>query len=124
MIAGVFTGHEARVPLVVSGPTGEELGVAAIIDTGFSGFLILPASAVEALELPWLGRGQALVGDGSRQVFDLYAATVLWDDVPRRIQVASTETEPLLGIAMILGHELRIQVVHDGAVAIEPLEVM
>ncbi len=124
MIAGVFSDHVARVPLLVLGPDGKEQGVAAILDTGFSGFLTLPASVVEALELPWLGRGQALVGDGSHQAFDLYAASILWDDVPRAIQVASAETEPLRGIDMIYGHELRIQVVEDGAVAIEALDYM
>ena len=43
MIAGVFSDHEARVPLVVLGPNGKEQGIAAILDTGFSGFLTLPA---------------------------------------------------------------------------------
>ena len=124
MISGVFSDREARLPLVVQGPNGEEQGVAAILDTGFSGFLTLPASVIEALGLPWLGRGQALVGDGSHQAFDLYAATVLWDDSPRTVQVASTETEPLLGIDMIYGHEVRIQIVEDGAVAIEKLDYM
>ena len=124
MIAGVFSDREARVPLVVVGPSGQEQGVAAIVDTGFSGYLTLPVSVIEALELPWLGRGRALVGDGSRQAFDLYAATVVWDDEPLPVQVASTETEPLLGIGMMYGHELRIQVVEDGAVSIEALEYM
>ena len=109
---------------MVLGPNGEEQGIAAILDTGFSGFLTLPTSVIEALELPWLGRGQALVGDGSHQAFDLYAATVVWDGVPRPIQVASTETEPLLGVDMLYDHELRIQVVEDGVVAIEALDYM
>lgn len=124
MISGVFSDREARVPLTVRGPNGVEQGVAAIVDTGFSGFLTLPTSVIEALELPWLGRGQALVGDGSLHTFDLYRATIVWNDVLRLVQVASTETEPLLGIGMLYGHELRIQVVEDGAVAIEALEYM
>ena len=124
MIAGVFSDREARVPLVVVGPNGDEQGVAAIVDTGFSGFLTLPASVIEALELPWLGRGQALVGDGSHQAFDLHAAVIIWDGEPLPVQVAATQTEPLLGISLIYGHELRIQVVEDGAVSIEALEYM
>ncbi|HEX9737378.1 MAG TPA: clan AA aspartic protease [Thermoanaerobaculia bacterium] len=124
MITGVFSDYEARVSLLVLGPNGEEQGVAAVIDTGFSGFLSLPAAVVEALGLPWLGRGQALVGDGSHQAFDLYRATVVWGDEPRPVQVASTETEPLLGVSMLYGHDLRIQFIEDGAVAIEELEYM
>ncbi len=124
MIAGIFSGYEPKVPLMVLGPNGEEQGIAAIVDTGFSGFLTLPVSVVEALELPWLGEGRALVGDGSRQAFDLYEATVVWDNEPLSVQVASSETEPLLGISLMYGHELRIQIVEDGAVAIEALEYM
>ena len=124
MITGVFSDYEARVSLVVLGPNGEEQGVAAIIDTGFSGFLSLPASVIEALALPWLGRGQALVGDGSHQAFDLYRAMVVWDDEPRPVQVASTETEPLLGVSMLYGHDLRIQFIEGGPVAVEALEYM
>lgn len=124
MIAGVFSDREARVPLVLHGPNGREQGVAAIVDTGFSDFLSLPASVIEALELPWIGQGQALVGDGSHQAFDLFAAVVEWDGEHRLVQVTSTETEPLLGIGMIYGHEIRIQVIEDGTVAIEALGYM
>jgi hypothetical protein len=47
-----------------------------------------------------------------------------WGEELRLVQVTSTETEPLLGIGMIYGHEIRIQVVEDGAVAIEALGYM
>jgi len=124
MIAGVLSDREARVPLVVVGPTGVEQGIVAVVDTGFSGFLTLPRSVIEALELPWIGRGQALVGDGSHHAFDLYKTTVAWDDTLRIVPVASTETEPLLGVSLLYGHELRIEVVEDGAVTIEALEYM
>lgn len=61
MITGVFNDREARVPLVLRGPDGREQGVAAIIDTGFSGHLTLPFAVVEALGLDRLGQGEALV---------------------------------------------------------------
>lgn len=124
MISGVFSDREAKVPLVVLGPNGGEQGVAAIVDTGFSGFLTLPSSVIGVLELPWLGRGQALIGDGSHHPFDLYRAIIIWHGMPRPVQVAAVETEPLLGISLLYGHELRIQIVEEGAVIIEALEYM
>jgi len=51
MITGVFNEREARVPLTVRGPNGQSQGVAAIIDTGFSGHLTLPLAIIEALGL-------------------------------------------------------------------------
>jgi predicted aspartyl protease len=68
MITGVFNDREARVPLVVHGPNDHEQGVAAIVDTGFSGYLTLPLEVVEALGLERLGEGEALIGDGTIQL--------------------------------------------------------
>ncbi len=124
MIAGVFNDREARVILIVRGPSGEEQGVAPIIDTGFSGYLTLPAAVVEALDLDQLGQGEALVGDGTIQVFELYEAIIIWDDEAIVVEVATAETEPLVGMSLIYGHDLRIEAIEDGAVTIEKLVSM
>ncbi len=124
MIAGVFNDREARVILSVRGPGGEEQGVAPIIDTGFSGYLTLPAAVVEALDLDQLGQGEALVGDGTIQVFELYEAIIIWDDEAIVVEVATAETEPLVGMSLIYGHDLRIEAIEDGAVTIEKLVSM
>ena len=121
MIVGVFNDREARVALVVRGPGDEEQGVAAVIDTGFSGYLTLPSAVVEALDLEQLGQGEALVGDGTIQVFDLYEAILIWDDDEVVVEVATAETEPLMGMSLIYGHDLRIEAIEGGAVTIEKL---
>jgi clan AA aspartic protease len=124
MIVGVFSDREARVPLIVRGSNGREQGVAAIIDTGFSGYLTLPRSVVEALDLEWLGQGEALIGDGTHQVFDLYEAVLILEDESLSVEIAGTETEPLMGMSLIYGHDLRIKAIEGGTVTIEKLTVM
>lgn len=121
MIRGVFNDREARVPLVVRGKNAKELGVAAILDTGFSGFLTLPPTVIAELELVWISRVEGLVGDGTHQVFDLYEGVVIWDDDPCEVEIAVSQTEPLLGMGMIYGHDLRIQAIEDGLVTIEAM---
>ena len=121
MITGVFNEREVRVPLTVRGPGGQNQGVAAIIDTGFSGHLTLPLAIIKALGLDHLGQGRALVGDGSIQVFDLYEAALIWDEESLIIDIARAETEPLLGISLVYGHDLRIQAIEGGKVTIEKL---
>ena len=122
MITGtVNASHEATIRFAVRGPNGQEQEVEGIIDTGFTGFLTLNTSHLSALELTWLGREQGILADGSVHLFDVYRATLIWDGQPRVVAVTATDFEPLIGMGMLHGHELRIQVVENGAVAIEAL---
>jgi len=122
MISGIVTGdHQAIIPVTVRGPTGQERNIEAILDTGFDGWLSLPASLVAALELVWRRRGRALLADGSESVFDIYEATVVWDGQARRISVDEAETAPLVGMGLLEGHEIIIQIRTGGVVTIRSL---
>ena len=57
MITGVVNALlDATIRVRVSGPTGQELELEAVVDTGFSGFLTLPPGSIAELGLPWLCR--------------------------------------------------------------------
>jgi len=121
MIAGsVSDSSEAIISLVVSGPGGQT-NIDAVIDTGFDGWLSLPPALISMLSLPRQGRARTILGDGSRTVFDFYEATVVWDGVTRRVSVDEADTDPLVGMGLLDGYELTIEVVTGGAVAIELL---
>lgn len=122
MITGVVNAnHEATIPLVVHAIHGQEEAIEAIIDTGFTGSLTLPPMLIKALGLPWLGRQRAKLGDGSERFFDVYAATILWDGQVRTVETDATDTKPLVGMCLLAGHEVRIQVLDGGYVTIEGL---
>jgi clan AA aspartic protease len=112
---------EALLRLSVRDPADQRHEVEAVIDTGFNGFLTLPPALVAALGLPWLCRQQGQLADGSVQTFDVYVAKVDWDDQPRNVEVEATEAQPLIGMAMMQGSELRIQVIPGRAVIIADL---
>jgi clan AA aspartic protease len=122
MITGVVTAsREATIRLRVRGPHGLEQEIDAVIDTGFNGWLSLPSRLITALGLVWLTRGRALLADGSEEEFDVYSGTVLWDGQPLRIPIDEAETDPLVGMSLLYGHELHIQVVDGGSVTIAAL---
>ncbi len=122
MIEGrVNANGEATIHLVLRGLAGEEQTVEAIIDTGFTGYLTLPAAVIARLGLSWAGRAQALLADGSLHVFDMYIGTVMWNGRYRTIEVDEADTEPLAGMGLLRGHRLRVDVVEDGLVRIEAL---
>jgi len=122
MITGVVTDRrEAVIRLRVRGPAGQDQEIEAIIDTGFDGWLSLPSSIVAQLGLVWHRRGRALLADGSESVFDIYEATVDWDGQARRVPVDQAETVPLVGMSLLEGHELVVEVRSGGSVKVSAL---
>lgn len=124
MLSGkVNSRREAVVRLWISGPSDRTLEIEAIVDTGFTGSLTLPQSFVTQLGLVWKGRGEGVLADGTSSSFGVYEAVALWHRRPRVISVHAVESSPLLGMTMLDGSEVAMQVVEGGEVAIHELPV-
>jgi clan AA aspartic protease len=122
MIYGVVNlRREATLPLVVGNSSGQRQVIDTVVDTGFSGFLSLPSAIIATLNLPWTASDIVTLGDGSETLFDLYTATVIWDGQYREIYIAESETEPLLGMALLYGYRLQVDAIEGGTVTIEAL---
>ena len=119
MITGVVTPfYQATIHLIVRGPAGQEQEIEAVIDTGFDGTLSLLSADISALGLPWRRRGRALLADGTESLFDIYEAIVVWDGTPHRVAVDAADIDPLVGMRLLNGYELTVQVVVGGQVTI------
>jgi clan AA aspartic protease len=121
MMTGVVRAREARIRLKIRGPGGQEQEIEAVIDTGFTGWLTLPPVLVAALALPWQSLGRGILADGSESLFDVYEAAVVWDRRARRIPVDEADAAPLVGMALLNGYELKVQVRARGKVTIKRL---
>ena len=120
MIEGVVNArNEAVIRLALHGPTGQSREVDAVIDTGYSEYLTLPPTVVTALGLPFVGFMRASLADGSEVPFNLYAVTVLWDDDPIDVNAYQSNSIPLVGMALLRGHNLNIDVERGGRVVIQ-----
>ena len=121
MIGHVNAYREAVISLSVEGSGSLRHDISAVIDTGFNGYLTLPAALIQALGLVWRRRGRAMLADGSDSVFDIYEAAVTWDGTSRRIAVDEVECDPLVGMSLLFGFELTVQVAGGGRVTIGAL---
>ncbi len=92
-----------------------------IIDTGFSGYLTLPSPVIAALGLPWLCRQHGILADGTIQILDVFTATANWEGRARLVEVDAVNAQSLLGMSMLQGHELWMEVVSGGNVRIRAL---
>ncbi len=96
--------------------------MSGVVDTAFNRFLTLPPSLVAELDLPLVGVSQVVLANGSEEMLDMHSATVLWDGVPRDVDVLVADTTPLVGMSLLDGYVLHVQVREGGRVVIEPDE--
>jgi predicted aspartyl protease len=76
---------------------------------------------IASLGLRWQSFGRGILADGSECLFDVYEAEVEWDRKVVRILVDEADTDPLIGMALLNGYELKIQVRARGKVSIKRL---
>jgi clan AA aspartic protease len=121
MITGIVVDDQAWIRLKVGGPKGNVRSIKALVDTGYTGWLTLPAAIVEELGLLWQDAVAGTLADGSLVVLDVYEATVIWNQRPRQIRVDQADAVPLIGMALMQGYELNVKVRSRGKVTLKPL---
>ena len=81
----------------------------------------MPSDLIAALGLRWLSLDRGTLADGSECLFDVYEATVVWDRQVLRIRVEAADTEPLVGMTLMRGYELKMQIREAGKLTIKRL---
>ena len=76
---------------------------------------------VAGLGLLLHGEVLGVLADGTESLFPIYKAVILWHGQPRITFVSAVENDPLLGMGMLYGSELAMQVTERGEVAIRAL---
>ncbi|MCY7391244.1 MAG: clan AA aspartic protease [Leptolyngbyaceae cyanobacterium CAN_BIN12] len=121
IIGNVNASREAIIQLVVFGENQQKQGIRAVIDTGYTGCLTLPSTIIITLGLTWYMQQEGVLGDGSLCTFNVYEASVIWDGQVRSIEINDSEADPLVGMGLLEGYELKIQGVAGGLVTITTL---
>lgn len=121
MIHGtVTTDHEPVVHLKVRGPGGIEKELDVVVDTGFTGALVLPNGVIDQLGLNWRSGGTAVLADGTTQQTDYYEVDLAWVSTWRTVLAMTVGPESLLGMRLLVGCRLTIDGSPGGGVEIAP----
>lgn len=119
MIVGrVSADREAVIPVVIQGRSGQTITLEAVIDTGFTGYLTLRPSVIAELQLPFRESVDFTLGDGNIVTFATYTASVIWDDQERNAFALASESGPLVGISLLYGSRVVMDIVDGGTVEI------
>jgi clan AA aspartic protease len=117
----ISANREAVLKLTVYRADGQTQEIDAAIDTGFNDFLTLRPEQIAEFGLNRRAFIRASLGDGSIVSLPVYSAIVLWHGQSRAVDVLETDNDPLIGMALLYGSRLLLDVIDGGAVTISPL---
>ena len=121
MTGSITADKEVALSMIVRGPQGQEEHVEASIDTGFNGIMVLPALLVATLGLPYHTRTMATLADGTSVTPAIYRATIVWHGHDHSVYVLAAEGGPLIGMALLYGNRVTLDVVDGGPVTVKEL---
>jgi len=120
-MTGRMENLHALMGVVFRNPSQPALSLEFVIDTGFTGDLTLPATAVAALGLPFVYNQAITLADDTDIEIPVHQATIVWQGSERFVHVLATGNRPLLGTALLIGCELLAQFSDNGLVTIEDI---
>jgi clan AA aspartic protease len=121
ILGNVNASREAIVQIVILG-NGQRLhSLKAVIDTGYTGSLTLPPDVIADLGLLCIAQQEGVLGNGEVHLFDVYEGAVIWDGQVSTIEINESRSDPLIGMGLLEGYELRIESIAGGAVRIQAL---
>ena len=121
MLTGTVNDLQAWLTVEVLTIGGQYLSVEALLDTGFNGGLALPASVIPQLDLVPRGNRYGYLALGEEFQLPTWRGTVLWNGRPRSVEIVETDSEPLLGMDLLRGNRITIDVREGGAVIVDAL---
>jgi clan AA aspartic protease len=125
MITGIVNEEfEPIVSISLCDSDGNGYTQDAIVDTGFNGWLSLPPDLISQLNLKWKRRGRAILGDGSECVFNVYEAVLVWDGNLLTIPIDEADSESLVGMSLMEGYQLMVQVFEGGHVELSKIAIV
>ncbi len=122
MIRGRVSGDaRALVTVEILDGEGRPRPLDVVLDTGFTGYLTLPAESIAWLGLPSVGRRTFELANGELFEFEAYLASVSWHGRPTDALTLKSDSAPLLGMTLLWGSRITVDALNGGEVAIEEL---
>ena len=123
MIHGHVLNRQALIPVRFVLPHQPDILLEFIVDTSFSGFLVLPPAAVQAMQLPYAHHTAAALADESEIQVPVHGATILWEGEEREVRVLAIGKRPLLGAALLDRLELSALFREGGPVTLDDPQI-
>lgn len=121
MLIGRVNRLQARLAVEILTSDGWYLSVEVVLDTGFSGELTLPSSVIRQMDLISLGNRYAHLATGEEVKLPAWRGIILWDGRPSSVEIIEADGESLLGMGLLVGSRVAIDVREGGVVTVDAL---
>ena len=121
MVSGTVRDLIPVVPVTILDRRGNPRQFQAILDTGFIGTVSLPQSSIQRLGLTDPLQESVTFANGTTEQCNIYPATALWNGERYAVSIYQLGPEPFIGMELLNGARVTMDVREDGLVAIEPL---
>ncbi len=115
-------GDVVLLHLLLRVPIGAQSSAEAVgefvIDTGFTGDLMMPADEVQLLNLPFDEDSANTLADGQIILLQRYNAVIQWDEQETAVKVIAGGDRRLLGTALLEGYDVLAEFVESGTLRI------
>ena len=122
MIVGSYLPDRSEITVDLDFVTasGGKQTITAILDTGFTGFLMLSSEQAHELGAIPVDLREMELADGTVRSVARYEVTVFWNGQPRTVFALVNEaTKPLLGMKLLHRSLVTLELISGGAVTIE-----
>lgn len=112
-------GLEPRLAVSVMDASGELQQFEVILDTGFTGWLMLLEADINKLGLVSEGRHRGILASGNTEEFNYYETWMSWHGRLYEGEVFQSIDQPLLGMELLEGSHVALDAWDGGNVVIE-----
>ena len=113
--------RQAVVGVVLKTIGGDDVFVDAVVDTGFTESLLVPREIIEECGFEYAEDIDFLMGNGVSDLLPAFRGTMVWHGGEIDLFVVASEAGPLLGMRLLEGSRLSMDVLDGGSVTIQPL---
>ncbi len=90
------------------GDNGIEMDIPLLFDTGFSEWISLPRSFLDALGFSESTSQDVTLGDGQQIETPIHKGRILWEGQEREAPIHNLDGDPLLGMQQLEGYRITI----------------
>jgi clan AA aspartic protease len=120
MILGHVRDNLPRVMLTLPGHEGP-VNIEFIVDTAFEGDLALPLAVLNRVQATFNHDRLIRLADGTFRPRPHFEVSIEWEGEERLAEVVLMDNEPLLGVELMAGYLLQVELEDGGEVSLEPL---